>query len=93
MPRPSTASRLAADGRLASSSWDRTIRIWDTASRQALLVLKGHTGDGIRWIQFSPDGRTLASASYDRTIKLWEAAPEAVIDPASERPVAAPRSE
>ncbi|MFI5458278.1 MAG: WD40 repeat domain-containing protein, partial [Isosphaerales bacterium] len=66
------------DGRLASSAWDKTIRLWDPASRQTLLILKGHAGR-IRCIKFSPDGRTLASASYDRTLKLWEAAPAAAL--------------
>ncbi len=69
---------FSPDGRLASSGYDKTIRLWDPSSGQTLLILKGHAGR-IRNVRFSPDGRTLASASSDRTIKLWDAAPASVL--------------
>jgi hypothetical protein len=64
----------SADGtRLASGSWDETVKVWDTASGKELRSLKGH----LNWIYsvtFSPDGARLASASNDQTLKLWDAA-------------------
>lgn len=57
------------DGRLATGSWDTTIRVWDltTATSQ---VLRGHTKT-IKCLVILPDGR-LASGSWDKTIQLWD---------------------
>ena len=44
--------------------------LWDVATRQPRLVLKGHT-DSITHVAFAPDGKTLASASGDGSIFLW----------------------
>jgi WD40 repeat protein/serine/threonine protein kinase len=62
------------DGRrLASASWDKTVKVWDAASGQELLTLKGHT-DRVYGVAYSPDGRRIASASLDGTVKVWDAA-------------------
>jgi WD40 repeat protein len=62
------------DGRaIASSSWDRTLRLWDVHERRPLgPALKGMYGLG-----FSPDGRLLASTD-GQTIMLWTMPTETV---------------
>jgi eukaryotic-like serine/threonine-protein kinase len=47
---------------LATSSWDRTVKLWHVASGQELLSFKA--GGGVAWsVAFSPDSRLLAFGS------------------------------
>src|SRR5207248_11767243 len=63
---------IAPDGRFgASSSWDRTIRIWDLAGGREVRRLTGHA-HRVSSAAFSPDGRQLISGSWDGTARLWD---------------------
>ena len=58
--------------RLASASWDRTVKIWDTSSGACLQTLEGHSS-AVYSVAFSHDSTRLASASGDGTVKIWDA--------------------
>jgi WD40 repeat protein len=58
--------------RLASASYDRTVKIWDASSGACLQTLEDHS-DWVSSVAFSPDSTRLASASHDRTVKIWDA--------------------
>jgi WD40 repeat protein len=65
---------FSPDGeRLASASYDNTVRLWDWRKGSSLQVLAGHN-DAVHGVAFSADGQTLASSSADQSIILWDAA-------------------
>ncbi len=74
-----SAVAISADGKLlASASFDKSVRVWDTATGRPRLTLKGHS-DRLFSVAFSPDGKTLASASADGTVKVWDVATGAAL--------------
>ncbi len=73
LQKETTRANAKADGkRLASASFDQTVKVWDATSGQETLTLKGHTFL-VASVAFSPDGKRLSSASYDQTVKVWDA--------------------
>jgi WD40 repeat protein len=56
-----------------SGSSDKTIRLWDAETGDAITKpLKGHTNK-VNSVAFSPDGFRIVSGSLDSTIRLWDA--------------------
>ena len=59
--------------RLASGSWDNTVRVWSAADGRELAKLNGHSNT-VTSVAWSPDGERLASGSWDNTVRVWSAA-------------------
>jgi WD40 repeat protein len=59
--------------RLASSSTDRTVKVWETGTGQEVLTLRHK--DLVGRVVFDPRGRRLASSSEDGTVRVWDGTP------------------
>ncbi len=69
-----TSVTYSPDGRrIATSSYDMTVKLWETETGQEVFTLRGHTG-GVNSVAFSPDGQRLATGSIDLTAKIWDVA-------------------
>ncbi|MGW0172823.1 nSTAND1 domain-containing NTPase [Rhodococcus sp. NPDC003322] len=70
-----TISFRADSAVMATSSDDRSIRLWDMANRAAPVQLPpvhADFGDVVHSVSFAPDGRTLAASSDDGVIRLFD---------------------
>ena len=64
---------FSLDGRrLASASGDRTLKLWDAATGQEVLSLRGHSEGVTGGIQL-PDGRRVARPVLTARVKIWDA--------------------
>ena len=65
---------FSPDGhRIASSSSDRTVRVWNAATGNEILTFRGHA-ERAYCVAFSPDGQRIASADRSGTVELWDPA-------------------
>jgi tetratricopeptide (TPR) repeat protein len=64
---------FSADGRrVVTASWDKTARVWNAVSGQAITPPLKHE-DIVLHAAFSADGRYVVTASRDGTARVWDA--------------------
>ncbi len=73
---------FSPDGKhVASGSWDKSVRIWETSTGTCVSTLSGHN-DPVRSVSFSPSGTKIVSGgglrkdwggNEDFSIRIWDA--------------------
>ncbi|KAF5969187.1 hypothetical protein FCOIX_11014 [Fusarium coicis] len=58
--------------KVASGSFNKTIRIWDAETGKCEQLLEGHSRE-VNSVVFSHDSNKVASSSDDKTIRIWNA--------------------
>ena len=72
--RAASSVSFSPDGKYCvSGSHDKTIRLWDAETGDAIFnPLVGHSSD-VNSVAFSPNGKRIVSGSNDKTIRFWDA--------------------
>ncbi|KIM20897.1 hypothetical protein M408DRAFT_118709 [Serendipita vermifera MAFF 305830] len=67
-------AKFSPDGkRVVSCSGDKTVRVWDAETGEAVgAPFQGHS-DSVKSVAFSPDGKRITSGSHDNTVRVWDA--------------------
>jgi WD40 repeat protein len=63
-----------SDSLIISGSYDRTLKLWDVATRACLATFPGHDG-AVTGVCFAENERFAYSASRDLSIRVWDVAP------------------
>jgi WD40 repeat protein len=75
---PVTSLAYSPDGQwLLSGSGDRSVRVWETATRKQVFRFDGDFGE-ITQVLATPDGRSAVSADKDGLVTLWDLLPAAI---------------
>lgn len=62
---------ISMDGQFGlSSSWDKTLKLWNLSTGQCTRTFQQHTAD-VMSVAFSLDNRQIVSAGRDKNIMLW----------------------
>lgn len=64
---------------LATGSFDKTVRLWDTGNQREAAVLAGHT-HSVSELAWSHDSGELVSGSIDRSARLWDVSRSTVVN-------------
>ena len=75
-PKPVFAGIFLPGNKIATSSWENTIRVWDSVSGASVSEVTGHT-DWVTCLALATDGSKFASGSKDGTARVYDASTHA----------------